>query len=334
MKTQILLIVGLLGWCLCTPPPRQTSAGQAISSPATQAAPVVQPAPAVPVDSVISRRADPVTFPVSAWTGKRFMLLEKVKMFRNFGYHLYSSPLLEQCREPINPAIELSNHRLLYRAFEKNTAAVTAVSAQPDGEYLVTFQVDSPAVTAYGKTTQGIIEGLGLFDDLQQARERWKGAIIFSRRRSIDIYDSTASRFTSVKVSMAEPLKVRDVVWGIIPLPPKPLWLLVQRGNGQAGIIPVHYSWTNVLPQKQTPGLPWAADILEQNPREQYSWDETIWEAIEEHRILTGMSRDQVRLSWGEPQQELSDKAAPSHTTWIYERGRLVFVKDSLTGSN
>ncbi|MBD3317508.1 MAG: hypothetical protein GF344_17090 [Chitinivibrionales bacterium] len=287
---------------------------------------------AVPDEEVSGRRNDrPVLLEPSQWRGKRFVMVEKVRMFRKFGYLLYTSPQLDSATSAPNPAVALKNHRLKYDVFAGGVVTVTAVEEQDDGEYLATFQTDTMGLTVYGKTRNGIIEGIHAEEDLVAARDRWLGQTVFSRRRLIDTYDSAASRFATTPVSITEPLEVVAVRWGMTPLPPKPIWLVVQRADGSRGIIPVNYSWTNVPPQKRTDGLPWSMDILEEDPRS-YGWEDEIWEAIDETKLLTGMTTKQVRLSWGEP--------ANTHSR-IDERGRrvreltypgdiLFFVNDSL----
>jgi hypothetical protein len=283
------------------------------------------------IDSTV-KPTQPAGLMVNAWVGKQFILLEKVKMFRKFGYHLYTSPQCEQATTPVDSSIELPNHRLAYAPFENALATVIAVARQPDKNFLVTFTVASHNIACYGKTTNGIIEGIAPTDDLVNARKRWLGKTIYSRRRSLDIYDSAASQFTSVKVPIAEPLKVIAVRWGFVPLPPKPIWLVVSRPSGAAGIIPVHFTWTNVLPAKQTAGLPWQADVLEENPRTGHLWDEGIWDAIENHQILTGMTQEQVRLSWGDPLR-IAKSDTGTKSAWTYERAKIIFFRDSLAGT-
>jgi hypothetical protein len=296
-----------------------------------QARPGSPPAPAALKKDTADTLPVPQHLTTSGWKGKRFILLEKGRMFRGFGYHLYTSPHFEQSRAPVDSLVELPNHRLRYERFEKAQVVVTSVQPLPGKEFLVTFSVDSAAPWAYAKTTSGIIEGIARIDDLEGAAGRWRGRTIYSRRRSIDIYDEVNSRFTSIKVSITEPLTVREVRWGIAPLPPKPIWLVVRRVSGETGIIPVYYSWTNVLPSNRTSGPPWQSDILEENPREKYHWDEVIWEAIDTHRLLTGMTAEQVRLSWGDPDSKVGRiEAGSSRIVWPYERGTLVFAKDSL----
>jgi len=163
---------------------------------------------------------------------------------------------------------------------------------------------------------------------------RYNG-IFFSRHGNITqtiiklVNDSSTGSFGTFKVSVGAPLTVTDVAWGRTPLPPKPVWLLVECADKRRGFIPTNYSYTNVLAGKRFARLPWESEILEQNPREANKWDEAIWEMIDSHNVAAGMSTAQVRLAWGEPRSMEQDSAA-STIRWVYEAQTLTFVRDSL----
>jgi hypothetical protein len=316
----LLLLVG----CGTPPPPERDIAAANPDSSAS-------PGDSLTQGVTPPQEPRPVLLEPEQWPGTRFVLVEKVKMFRRFGYQLYTSADLDADRRPPNPAIELDNHRLKYDVFAGTAVTATAVERQVDGEYLVTFKTDTLGLTVYGRTSGGIIEGIHPEADLAAARERWLDRTVFSRRRIVDAYDSAASRFSTVKVSMTEPLRVNEVRWGMTPLPPKPIWLMVRRPDGSRGIIPVNYSWTNVPPGKRTGRVPWAMDILEEDPRT-YGWPEEVWEAIDESKILTGMSERQVVLSWGEPTESRSrlSERGEKVRELLYPGNKLLFQGDTL----
>lgn len=278
----------------------------------------------------------PAALPIAEWKGKKFRLLEKTKMFQNFGYELYTSPLFSEDTIPADSTIAHENHRLKYEPFNATNITATAVEKMDGGEYRVAFKTDTLQLTVYGKTRKGIIEGLALYSDFDAAEKRWKGKTVFSRRRSIDTYDSTLSRYKGVKMSITEPLKVISIRWGITPLPPKSLWLIVERQNGFRGFIPINYSWTNVLQTEETAVLPWESDIFGQNPKEIFKWEDRIWETIDKHNICTQMTTEQVLFSWGKPisKQAGLDSDGKEITTYVYRGKKLIFRNDTLTLSS
>ena len=337
MKKRDLLWISLS--CIsimCSPPAvhRETQTAEELAADTTQTAPAVEPE----VDSSEIRRGTLIektkAIPIEDWPGNTFVLVPKGRMFQKFGYHLYDTPLLDEETQPADTTAVLKNHRLKYDRYK--LARITALTATPqsDGEYLLSFQVDSPSVepsVVYGKTSNGTIEGIALASDLAHARDYWLGDTIYSRRRILDRYDSSEAKFSSMGVSISAPLLVVDVHWGMIPLPPKPIWLEVESPTGPSGIIPIHFSWTNVLESKRTEGLPWEEDVLEDDPRKAEDWPDEIWTSIDAHRVMTGMTKEQVKMAWGEPISV--DTASEDSQVWKFDRGTVRFVGDTLTAA-
>jgi hypothetical protein len=284
----------------------------------------------LPVPSkVLAPAPIPETIPPSKWPGRSFLILEKVAMFRQYGLYLYSSPALQKSTAPCNPEIELPNHRLKYEPFAGTSIQILSSVRQKDGEYIITAQSDANGIKIYGKTVKGVIEGLLLSNDLAQARSRWTGAAVYSRRRMIDVYDSANSVFENIRVSINEPLMVIDVRPGIIPLPPKPVWIVVERSDKTQGFIPVNWSWTNVPAGKITGGSPYESDIFEKQPRSIYpQWDEYVWSAIDNHSIFTGMLKEQVLMTWGNPQSITNISGLT--TEWIFQKSRIRIAGDTV----
>jgi len=270
--------------------------------------------------------------PVSDWKGKKFRLLEKTKMFQKYGYELYTSPLFSEDTTPADPKTAHTNHRIRYEPFKATSITATDVQKLAEGEFFITFQTDTLNLTVYSRTRKGIVEGIALYSDFENAEKRWKGQTIYSRRRSIETYDSVRSCFNSIKVSITEPLRVAAIRWGITPLPPKSLWLVIQRKDGFTGFLPINYSWTNVLKTEDTGNVPWSRDIFEKNPKELYKWEDYIWETIDKHNVCTGMTTEQVIFSWDDPQSRktVQDSTGFRITTFLYKGKTLIFENDTL----
>ena len=133
------------------------------------------------------------------------------------------------------------------------------------------------------------------------------------------------------KVRITDPLKVVELRWGTTPLPPQPLWLIVEAAGAVRGFIPVRISRTNALSDVKTSGWPWDEDILEQEPKKLYPWDDVIWEAIDNHSILPRMTKSQIRLSWGSPKTIRSDNRETKGEHWFFDNEQeLYFIGDTL----
>ncbi len=269
--------------------------------------------------------------PVRQWIGKKFVLLPKQKIVQAFGYGLYLSPELDRSKTRVNPELETKEGRIRCEAFGQGE--LVAQEIKPSGkEYLVRFRYTAKNLSLYARTHKNAIEGLALAEDMDKARKRWVGTNVYSMRRFINTYDSITGNVSTHKVKICDPLKVVKIRWGTTPLPSRPIWLMVETPQGLPGFIPVCVSWANIMIDKISNGRPWEDDILEQDPKKLYSWDNVYWEAVDNHAIVAGMTKTQVRLSWGMPQSVRRDTLnAACRELWLFDDGQeFRFIGDSL----
>jgi hypothetical protein len=72
--------------------------------------------------------------------------------------------------------------------------------------------------------------------------------------------------------------------------------------------------------------------FTESDPRKEYKWSASTWKLIEEGKVKIGMSREQVRLSWGEP-KDINSTITRRGTSeqWVYSGNYLYFENGKLT---
>jgi hypothetical protein len=305
------------------------------------------PKTAPPADSITAKKSDtvsldikkndtprhlplPRTIAIENWVGERFLLLEKPAMYCEYGYELYTCPGLESCRGPVDSAVETKYHRV--RCGRSVERALTVVSIEPRGaEWLVAFRDDAAEKTFYAKTSDGDLHEFAFAADFDSAKSRWKGKTIYSARGFITLVD--AGKTGTIKVRLRDQLRVLDVRPGLTPLPAKPLWLMVETANGTKGVIPVRFSWTNSPVSQRHEGNPWDDDIFESDPALSCAADSAAWETINMHHVRKGMTREQVRLSWGRPREQKSGMhEAASRECWVYDNQKLWFDAVELVG--
>ncbi|MDO5576838.1 MAG: hypothetical protein Q4F84_07140, partial [Fibrobacter sp.] len=230
----------------------------------------------------------PIKIPIDQWSGKRVFVLDKPEIFRQHGYELYFCRELDSCKENSDSARNLKNGRIRHEVLSGQV--LTVVSTEPLGEeWLVTFENDSTKEKIYAATNKGALKDIGFFNDLENARKRWLGKVVFSKKGTISTEKEGGAGFSSLKVGLRDSLSVVDVKWGCTPIPVDPIWLVVETLSGSRGFIPVRFSWTNSPSfQVQDSAAPWDELLMEQNPAEIYKWDENTWEIIDNHRIVTG----------------------------------------------
>ncbi|MBN1575694.1 MAG: hypothetical protein JW913_04030 [Chitinispirillaceae bacterium] len=283
-------------------------------------------------------RQAPPSLPIvpPQWPGMTFVVLPKQEFARPSGYELYLCKKAECDSAPTDPAWEHDNHRIRCEAISGDSLLVETV--EPDGdEWLVTFFHIPTNKKIFGRTHLQALQDIAPADDLEEARRRWLGMVVFARRGVISTYGTnSASSLTGLRINIQDPLTVVDVRWGKTPLPVKPIWLMVTSAEGKSSFIPVRYSWTNTIPGQISRRNPWDEEILEDDPIAVYHWDDETWELINNHRVIIGMTPDQVRISWGEPvatnstgrgQQEQQTMTYLSHEL-VFSGGKLNAIKE------
>ena len=273
----------------------------------------------------------PPPLEIESWPGERFALLEKPAAYCTYGYELYTCNRLDSCRGPVDTALSTKYHRVKCGMFSKLSLKVRSVERRPADEWLITFEDESTGNTLFAATSKGVYHEIARASDLDGAQKRWKGKIVFSARGFVSTFEN--GKTGTIKVRLQDSLRVVGVRFGITPLPTKPIWLMVTTPAGGEGVIPVYYSWTNVKKELRHEGNPWDDDIFESNPALAVSADDSTWSIINSHHVRIGMTRDQVRLSWGSPQQRKSETyKEKERECWEYTAQHLYFDEKELIG--
>jgi hypothetical protein len=247
--------------------------------------------------------------PIVSWVGKRFIFLPKPKGAESGNY------------EDFNRAITHQKYAgRIARVLTANDSGVSAYiefEMEDDGEKLRLF-------TVAGKES---VSGMAFVDDIENARKQWAGKTVWSKMLMISSYDEQSGAITMTPVKKFGPLKVVDVVPGWDE--EKPVRFKLETPDGKQGFVDLNLSGTNV--RKEARQLSRFEDhLLAENPRLKYKWGPDVWSAIEKGQVYEGMTEEQVKMSWGEP-EKITRTAAGE--VWTYQSGALVFKKGILRGS-
>lgn len=273
------------------------------------------------VDTVLSK---PSSYTIEQWTGKNFVVLAKQEMFKNFGYELFLSKEMENNTAPVDTSLELKKHRIRWDKCSGHT--LTCISAEyAQGEWIIGFFDSTLKKEIWAKTYKKAIKDLAMKNDLEAAQNRWLGKAVFSKRGVISTNDSK-NGYGSMKVRIQDSLRVVDICWGVTPLPVKPLWLIVETREKLKGFIPIRISWTNLMSDLLQEDAPWDEDIFENDPSVLFKWDTTIWEMVNNHRVVNEMNPEQVLTSWGKPLKRFKKELnGTMFECWKYQSQTLYF---------
>ncbi|HKQ89820.1 MAG TPA: hypothetical protein VJZ77_03990 [Blastocatellia bacterium] len=247
--------------------------------------------------------------PIGSWVGKRFIFLPKPKGSESGTYEDFSRLVTHQKYAGRVARVVSAN--------DSGASAFIEFQMEDDGERLRVFTV----------ANKESVRGMALMDDIENARKQWAGKTVWGKMLMISSYDEQSGAIAMTTVKKFGPLKVVDVVPGWDE--EKPARFKLETPDGKQGFVDLNLSGTNV--QKEVRFLSRFEDhLMAENPRLKYKWKADVWSTIEKGQIYPGMTEEQVKMSWGEP-EKITRTAAGE--VWTYTSGALVFKKGILSGS-
>lgn len=256
------------------------------------------------------------------WTGNSFTFLALPADKQAVGYEIFG---VDQAEQGFQGDRTL---RLSYANHVGKEVTVTNIVSFPAGnnqnEYMVYMTVNDTGEKLVGRTMRGQLEGLVLTADLVNARQQFLGKTIYPKYRELTgAYDPGSYAIpTSISTPIGGPATVVDVYAG--NQSQDPIWLIVTV-NGEKAILPIAYSYTNVSVNTWTQSPPWKDALFMEDPRLTFGWSQEVWNAIESSIVEEGMTKEQIRLSWGKP-----NSIEGNGTNWIYGSKKLNFSGDVL----
>ena len=261
------------------------------------------------------------------WVGHNFLFLDLAADKRAEGYEIYME---DQAKRGFQGDLSA---RISYAEHVGKQVTVTDVIRYSAGEYredyVIYLKENETGKKLVGRTMSGQLEGLVLEADLLKARQQFMGKTVYVKKRILEgAYDPHANMTPPAVISrIGSAVQVVDVYTGVRAV--EPIWLIVLV-NGQKAILPIVYSWTNMPVNAWTDNPPWQEELFTEEQHAKLGWSEALWQQIEAGVVQEGMTKEQVRLSWGPPAFIDNNACGPNKAVWNYGTRVLSFSGDNL----
>ncbi|MDR3564599.1 MAG: hypothetical protein P4N59_24640 [Negativicutes bacterium] len=261
---------------------------------------------------------------VDYWVGHNFIFLPLPADKQAEGYEVFAEEQLSRGLQGDRAA------RIPYAEYFAKQIRITKVVATGDRvfDYIVYMTEIATGKKLAGRTIRGQLEGVALATDLGNARKQFVGHTIYTKNMTLTgVYDPlTKQTPVSLTISLGTPLAVVDVWDGLCSS--EPIWLVVLV-NGQKAALPIAFSWTNQPTDEWSMGAPWQQVLFLEKPGEKAGWSQEDWNLVSAGDVKEGMSKDQVRLSWGNPVRV--DENNTTTATWYYGNSSLQFTGNTVS---
>lgn len=244
------------------------------------------------------------------FSGQDFTFLNLTPDQQAIGYEVFTVEQAEQW-DRSNP-IDYAGH------VGKEVTVTNTVWIPEQKEYLVYMTVKDTGETLAEPTRNGQLASLVLSSDLAKAKDQFLGKTIYPKVRGLIGFNSEVK----MPILIASPVTVVDVVPAIDAQ--KPISLIVSV-NGEKAVLPIAYSWTNIPAANWSNAPAWQSYLFLTDPRQDLGWSHSAWKNIDKANVEEGMTKDQVRLSWGKPSRIDNDGAV-----WLYGPQKLTFSNDKV----
>lgn len=243
-----------------------------------------------------------------SWAGQRFIFLSGPKASENAIYDDFSG-------------------KITRKKYAGRIATVVSAS-DFNGRIHVEFEMEDTHERIRASTLphKESVMGIAPLEDIQNARQQWRGKTLWSRESRLSTYDEQTDIVSLTIIKKYSPVKVLDVVAGWSE--EKPVRFVLEAADGKHGFLDLNLSGTNVFKDIRHLSR-FEHCFVTEDPRVVNKWSPQIWSLIENGQIGAGLTAEQVKMSWGQP-----DKVTRTATgeNWIYQVGTLVFKNGILSG--
>lgn len=259
--------------------------------------------------------------PIKDWVGKRFLFIPQKKMFQKYGYHLTKITYDKKNKIVKDP------QTIPYSELAGKIATITSMFDE-FGSKAVELKVQDSSLTFQAHIFEDQLTEFIYLDDIDESRKRFLGKTLWLNKIWIDTYDEETGKTGYIKNKRFTPAKVINIVGSYESN--QPVRFILELPNGEQGFADVAVSQTNIS-ETLASNYTFSEYFYEQDPHTLYSFSADIWAAIEDRKVLIGMTKEQASLAWGYPASvKNTETQAGISTFWHYLNGRSILFSNDL----
>jgi hypothetical protein len=187
----------------------------------------------------------------------------------------------------------------------------TILSLKEDsGEYTIKVTIDDDTSKTYiGHSRAGNISRICFLSDLEISQRELLGRTFWYKQNYINSRNDTTEKITILKDVRFKPLNIVGVYAGYDDN--APVELEVVLWNGKKAYVNLNISNNNSRYGMENKSI--LSDFFYfENPETIYPWDKQVWQDIKNNKISTGMTMEQVKFTWGEPIEIITESSTTS----------------------
>lgn len=264
---------------------------------------------------------DPFTpLPVKSWVGEKFIFMPMHKLYTKEGYIVL-------------PESGVGIEYIPYDRYKGKIFTVLSIEETEgySSNYHIAIRLDETGEKFILPTMFGNIRGIALKRDIDYARNKYLRETLWLRNREASSYDVETDKTEFFKVKNLQPVTVKNIL--LSDTENWPLRFILENSEGHTFIKVAKMSGTNSGRTSRNT-YKFKDVFFIDNPRETFDWSEKVFQAIEDGNLMTGMTKEQVRVSWGNP-LEINRTVSNGKVLeqWVYGGRRyLYFDGMTLTG--
>ena len=217
------------------------------------------------------------------WVGRKFVILPQPTDQQRYGY---------SCLRRSEGGYIIPN----YAEVAGKIATVTKVEIPAYGDRRIHLTLDENGKEFVAVTKEEFVSCLAPAADLDSARAKWLGKTLWVRRTKFLKTSFGKSLAADEKIQNYSPVTVKDVQPGFDYNTPVRFSLDAQ---GKEVFADIRASEVNIA--EHPTGSTFDEVFLTEDPRITHAWGDKIWNSVANAEVETGMTLEQVQMSWGDP---------------------------------